>query len=147
MKVELITFMKFLACTAGGWAVSFLMPISHFIGLAIALTIADFITGVWAAKKRGDKITSTGYRRTISKTTLYLLAVVLAHAVEKVFFSTHAAIPVTYIVACFLCLTEFKSALENIGDITGANVWSALRSHLEKFLNSNSNKDDSKKHQ
>lgn len=137
MKFELITWLKFFATTAAGWAFSFLLPISNFIVLAIALTIADFFTGVWAAKKRGDKITSTGYRRSINKITLYCLSVMLAHAVEQVFFSEYAAIPVTYIVACFLCLTEFKSALENIGDITGTNAWTALRSYLDKFLKPN----------
>lgn len=140
MKWEILTWFKIVGATAIAWAISFIWPISHFIALAVCLSIVDFVTGVRAAKLRGEQITSKGYRRTINKLTLYSLSVMLAEGMEWVFFENHAVVPITYVIAAFLCVTEFKSVLENVGSITGVNAWVAVRQYLEKFLPSNTDK-------
>jgi len=104
------------------WAISFVMPISEFLILTCALVCCDFITGVKAAHKRGEKIQSKGFRRTLSKTLMYFVAIFLSKGMEDVF-----GVPkLVYVVSGFIALTEFKSNLENISSFTGTNIWANL---------------------
>src|SRR5690606_10554151 len=52
---------------------SFLAPVGPFIIFSIFLVTADFITGVKAAKVRGEKLISRGFRRSIEKMLIYFL--------------------------------------------------------------------------
>lgn len=104
-----------------------LLPIAHFIGIGILLVTSDWVTGVWAAMRREEKITSKGLRRTVEKIFLYSLAILLVMVVESAFFHTHI---LTAAVALYISLVELFSNLENISDITGSNIISAFRKSL-----------------
>lgn len=120
---------SFLAGTA---AELFFATVEPFIFMVLFLVVADLITGISAARNRKEKISSWGLRRTIQKFTLYSIAIVLSQGMEQVF-----NIPqVVYIVALFICATEFLSNLENIGEVTGVNVAAKVKELLASKLNS-----------
>jgi phage-related holin len=86
--------------------------------------IADLISGVRKAKKRGDARTSTGYKKTVDKITRYynMLFVVSLIDVILVVSQVHSLfhIPVlpyfTAVGALALCLIELKSIYESAED-------------------------------
>lgn len=110
-----------------GWILSFLWPVWPFLILMIALTMTDLYTGTRAAKKRGEKINSRGLRRTVEKIVLYTAAILLCEGMKTVFFP---ALNITYIAAFTVCLTETKSNLENIYQVTGTDVWANVRDFI-----------------
>ena len=109
------------------WLLSFLAPVWPFVGLSIALVFADMYTGIRKARHRGEQIHSRGLRRTVEKIALYFLVIVLSEGVRQTFFP---AVPVTYLTAMAICLTEFKSMVENVQEVTGANIWIQLKDRL-----------------
>lgn len=137
MSAESWFIIKGLALAVLSYAASFVGPISHFIFLAMALVLADFITGIAAAKKRKDTISSRGFVRTTKKFMLYAMAICLAEGMEWVFFENYKLMPITYTIAIFLCITEFKSILENVEAITGTATWPAVSKFFNKFINNN----------
>lgn len=86
--------------------------------------IADLISGIRKAKKRGDARTSTGYKKTVDKITRYynMLFVVSLIDVILVVSQLHALlhIPIlpyfTAVGALALCLIELKSIYEKAED-------------------------------
>jgi len=106
-----------------GLALGFIMPIWPFIATAIALVFADAVTGVMAAKKRGDKITSRGFYRTSQKIVVYMASILACEGVRIVFVPS---IPVTYTAAAAICVTELKSILENTRSVSGVNIFQQI---------------------
>lgn len=116
---------------AAGWAVSFVMPVLPFLIFAVILVLADLFSGLWAAKKRKEKIHSTGLRRTVEKLVFYFIAILLSEGMKTVFMPH---VPVTYIVAFAIALTEFQSNIENIETITGVHIWKFVKQRLLAVL-------------
>ena len=106
-----------------GMALGFVMPIWPFIITAIALVFADAITGVIAAKKRGDKITSRGFYRTSQKIVVYMVSILACEGIRVVFVP---GIPVTYTAAAAISVTELKSILENTRTVSGVNIFQQI---------------------
>lgn len=111
------------------WLILLTLPAQDsMIAVGVLVTI-DLIVGIWAAKKRGEKITSYGLRRTITtKVFPYEVAVLCAYYVENHFF---AAIPIMKAISGFIAIAETKSIFENLGQITGLNFWEAIREKLQ----------------
>lgn len=109
-------------------------PIKAVIITAIVLVIADLITGVLAAKKRGEAITSSGFKTTVGKILLYEVAICLAFLVQQ--YLTGDLFPASKLVAALIGLTELKSILENLDTISGNGMFRLL---LQKVIQS---KDD-----
>jgi len=110
----------------GGAILEQIIEVRPFLILLLALVIADLLTGLSSARHRGEEIRSWGLRRTIVKFSLYAIAVVSAQGMQYVF-----GIPqVTYVVAFYICATEFLSNLENIGEVTGTNITGEIRKFL-----------------
>ena len=127
------------------FAGSFFEPITSFLGITLLLVFADLFTGIWAAKKRKEKIDSKGMRKSTSKIIAYFLAIVLSRSMELVFFDgtwVEEHIPITYMVSGFISAVEFQSNIENIGEITGIDIWSQLKKKLSTLLKIN--KDETK---
>ncbi len=98
-----------------------LTPI-HPVLLAVSfLIILDFVTGIWAAKKRNEKITSTNLKKTVVKTFLYQCSIIVAWLMETYLLD---GIPVIKVVTGIIAVTEGKSFFENIHAITGTDFWS-----------------------
>ncbi|MEM7290061.1 MAG: phage holin family protein [Pseudomonadota bacterium] len=115
------------ASVLGSYLILHLLPIAHFIAIGIVLVISDWFTGVWAAIKREEKITSRGLRRTVEKILMYSLAVFLVLMVETAFFGSSYVVAA---VAMYIALVELFSNLENISSITGSNIIGIVRTTI-----------------
>lgn len=107
----------------------FFSPIAIILFTTGALVFADLFTGVFAARKRGEEIHSKKMARSISKIIFYFLAIILSRLMELAFFPQ---IPIANITAGYIALIEFKSNIENIGVITGIDLWKALINKIHK---------------
>lgn len=106
------------------------MPIKATLITVMVLTVADLISGIMASRKEGKKITSSGLKRTIIKTTVYELVVMLGFLTER--YMIGDALPVVKILAGFIGLTELKSVLENIERISGMPIIKMLIEKLNQ---------------
>lgn len=97
-------------------------PLMLAIGFFI---VADFITGMIAAKKRGEILTSKKMRPTITKGIGYMIAILVAHVFQKNFLS---GIEVLKIVSGLIAFIEVKSLDENFKDITGKSLFKQFMS-------------------
>jgi len=111
--------------TLGGWLSYFVLPIQSFIWLMVALVFFDSITGVMAAKKRGEDITAAKLWRTGAKLTAYMIGFLACRGIEVVY-----SIPMPYIFSVPVVIAEFKSNIENIEEVTGVMIWSLIRDAL-----------------
>jgi phage-related holin len=122
-----------------GFGLSFFGPIKNFLILVLCLVFADLITGVKAAQRRKEVIHSKGLRRSISKVVWYFFAIILTRGVEWVFFEdtwVHEHVTITYMVSGFISSVEFQSNIENIGQLTGIDIWSRIKDKLSELLKS-----------
>lgn len=98
-----------------------LAPVRPVMIAVGALVIFDFITGVWAAKKLGKKITSNGFKKTIIKSLVYQCTIIVAFILETYLVE---GVPIVKAIAGLIGLTEGKSFFENVHKITGIDFWS-----------------------
>lgn len=125
---ELSVWAKFLGIAVGFFA-AHLLPIASFlIGIGI-LVMVDLITGIAAAKKRKEPIRSKGLRNSVKKTVWYFLAILTGHMMQSIFFKS---LEIDYYISSFIALIEFKSLLENIAELTGADVWTHIKNLMTK---------------
>lgn len=106
--------------------VALILPIKPLLGWMMALIIIDLITGIWAAYKRGEKITSKELRRTPIKLGGYLIAIIASAIIQLPIFIGDL-IPVTRCVATFLAIIELKSIGENITSLTGVPIGNIIK--------------------
>lgn len=103
-------------------------PAKALILTSATLLAVDLLTGVWAAKKRGEPITSQGLRRTLTKLAVYESALLLAFIAEQ--YLIIDILPVSKIVSSFIAITELKSSYENINEIGGGDLLKSLITKL-----------------
>lgn len=106
------------------------MPIKATLITVMVLTVVDLISGIMASRKEGKKITSSGLKRTIIKTTVYELVIMLGFLTEQ--YMTGDAVPVVKILAGFIGLTELKSVMENIERVSGMSIVKMLIEKLNQ---------------
>ena len=107
----------FILCLT--YVVAVLSPIVKLmVGIGF-LVVADFITGIIAARKRGEEITSKKMRPTVAKGASYMIAIIAAYTLEKLGLGFEAA----KIVAGLIALMEVKSLDENMYTITGKSLF------------------------
>ncbi len=109
------------------------VPIIIFTGVLI---FSDTATGIWAAVKRKEKITSRALGRTATKIVLYSAVILLTFGFE-VFFPALQYVHMGQIASGYICLVELKSIYENVSSITGLDIWSHLVGKIEKLRSSN----------
>lgn len=104
---------------------SFLGTLTVPVLLLVACNVIDYITGLFAAPKRGESISSNvGISGIIKKVCMWLLVVVGAIIDELIKYAvatTGITIPFSFLIACvvavWLVCNELISILENVGDI------------------------------
>jgi hypothetical protein len=101
-----------------------LAPIHALMGAVGFLIAADFITGILAARKRGEPLTSKAMGRTIFKALGYQLAVISGFALESLM---PGGLPVAKLCAGAIGLVEFTSVAENVKTLTGVDLGSILK--------------------
>lgn len=99
-------------------------PIKAVLLTTFALVFVDLIAGIWAAVQRGEKITSSGLKRTLIKLFVYEVAVMAAFLCET--YLTGAIVPLSKIVSGFVGLTELKSLIESLNELSGGSVLKGL---------------------
>jgi len=110
--------------------ISFFTPIAKLMFLVGLLVTFDIITGVIAAKKRGEKITSKKLGASVTKTLLYFIAIILAQLMQNNFLPTFDQ-SITKAVSAIFAVIEFKSNLENISSATGIDLIEKLKMYIE----------------
>ena len=98
---------------------SFFLPIKHFLIFTIFVVFADTVTGIMAAKKRGEPITSKGLYRTSQKVVVYFVGIMIFEGAKNTF---SLPVNITYMVAFTIATTELYSISENIKSMTGVNI-------------------------
>jgi uncharacterized membrane protein len=98
---------------------SFFLPIKDFLIFTIFVVFADTVTGIMAAKKRNEPITSKGLYRTSQKVVVYFVGIMIFHGASITF-----GLPsqIVYSVSFLISFTELYSISENIKSITGVNI-------------------------
>jgi hypothetical protein len=103
-------------------------PIEAAVAAAFVLVTCDMILGILAARKRGEPITSSGLRRSLSKLIIFESAIVLGFITEH--FLTGDFMPVSKIITAYIGLVEIKSIVESLNELNGSNIFSALIAKL-----------------
>lgn len=117
-------------------AIAALAPI-HAVMISVGfLILADLVTGIFAANKRGEQITSAAMRRTVSKMLIYQLAVISGFLLEHYLLSD--MMPVAKLVGGVIGMVEFKSILENSNTIVGTDIFKSI---LQKLGSDNDKKE------
>lgn len=98
------------------WLAIYFYPAGQFVLLVGFFIAADTITGVVAANKRGERLTSKRGSDVIRKFLVYGVGVIVAHVIQQEFI---ADFPCMKIIAGLVAFNEVKSIDENIKDISG----------------------------
>lgn len=106
-------------------------PIKGMLITTGVMIFADLITGVWAAAKRGETISSAGLRRTATKIFVYESALMLAFLAETYLSDV---LPFVKMASAMISVTELKSIYENLNSISGANL---LKAAIDKLGSEN----------
>ena len=110
-------FIAFSLCC--GFVASFFIPIKGFLLFTVAVVFADTITGIKAARKEGQKISSKGMYRTTEKIVVYFTSILIFELAKNTF---SIPFPITYMVAMMISATELFSVAENVQRITKVNL-------------------------
>lgn len=97
-------------------------PAKAQVGIIVLAVLADTATGIWAAKRVNENISSKRLGDIVPKLVVYILLVLLAHGVEDVFAISHART----IVAIGLTAIELMSIDENFKKATGKGLLKPL---------------------
>ncbi len=95
-------------------------PAGQFILLVGFFITADTITGVIAANKRGEILTSKRGSDVIRKFLTYGVGVIVSHVIQCEFLPD---LPCMKIIAGLIAFNELKSIDENIKDISGYSLF------------------------
>lgn len=123
--------MKYLEATLIS-IVAVFAPIKTALLVIMLLVVADCITGMLAARKRGEKITSAKLRNTLSKFLIYNTAMLLGFLTE--IYLLESSIPISKVVGGIVGATEIKSLVENLNTISGSDLFKVL---IEKLGSKN----------
>lgn len=114
-----------------------LAPIKAVLISVGILILVDLVFGIWAAKKRGEQITSAAFRRTATKFAVYQTVIITGFILQK--YLLEDLVPVVNIVSGVLGMIEMKSILENSNGILGQDIFKAI---MQKLGSSNDEKKD-----
>lgn len=105
-------------------AIAVLAPIQAVIIAIVVVVFMDLILGLLAAVKRGDKITSAGLRRTVSKILVYQIAIITGFVCEK--YLINSLIPLSSLISGIIGMVEMKSLLEHADELNGSPIFKTL---------------------
>lgn len=103
-------------------------PIKAMVLTTLLLIAVDLITGLLAAKKRKEKLSSAGIRRTFTKFTIYMTGILVGFLAET--YMLDGFIAISKIAAGLISIVEMKSILENLDTMNGSPLFKALINKL-----------------
>ena len=112
---------------------AFFLPISGILLMIGLLIIIDTITGIWKAKKLGEKITSRKLSSIISKLALYEVTVIMFFLIDRFILNdiilTFFSVPfmLTKVVALVLSSIEVMSINENYKAVKSIDLWQSMK--------------------
>ena len=112
---------------------AFFLPISGILIMIGVLISIDTITGIWKAKKLGEKITSRKLSAIISKLALYEITVIMFFLIDKFILNeiilTFFSVPfmLTKVTALVLASIEVMSINENYKIVKGIDLWQSMK--------------------
>ena len=112
---------------------AFFLPISGILIMIGVLIAIDTMTGIWKAKKLGEKITSRKLSSIISKLALYEVTVIMFFLIDKFILNdiilTFFSVPfmLTKIVALVLASIEVMSINESYKQIYHLDLWQSMK--------------------
>jgi hypothetical protein len=112
---------------------AFFLPISGILIMIGVLISIDTITGIWKAKKIGEKITSRKLSSIISKLALYELTVIMFFLIDRFILNdiilTFFSVPfmLTKVVALVLASIEVMSINENYKQVYHLDLWQSMK--------------------
>lgn len=112
---------------------TFFAPIATVMLAVGILIMIDFIMGILAARKRGEKISSKKMSDTIIKMVVYQLLIITSHLTELYLVPW---LPILKITLSFIGVVEFLSIGENFTKITGKNFIKYIRDYIKDKLKS-----------
>lgn len=130
----IITKIFALLQTAISWILIYFSPTFGMVMCIGFFVSVDFVTGILAARKLGEPITSSKMRLTIGKFAAYGIGVLTAHVMERHFIPDFPAMKV---VAGLISYIEVKSLNENIEKITGHNIFKSVLGKFNPNKNGN----------
>lgn len=112
------------------------------IYILVGCNAIDYITGIMASRRRGERISSDigiiGITKKVGQWLLvmigWMLDVLIEHSVRKVMPEFQAPVIIAVFVAFWLIANEMLSILENVDDI-GVPIPGFLRKVIKYFLN------------
>lgn len=114
----------------------YFLPVKPLIHAVLFLFAMDWILGVWKSRKAHRRLTSYRFRKSISKVTTYIIAIMSTFVLEKTFLPEWGHI--TNIVAGYIAFTELTSIYENMSEISGRKLMKELlvvvRRNFDNFL-------------
>ncbi len=108
---------------------AFFAPVHAILAATICLVVLDTLTGMLAAWKKKQKITSQRFSRVFFKTLVYLLLICLSFAVEHFFAPEY---PIKSMITSLIGLGETLSILENINVLSKTPVVDRLIDALKR---------------
>lgn len=118
-------------------ALAVLAPIKSILIVTGVLIFSDLITGVMAARKRGEEITSAGLRRTLSKIFIYNFGLINSFLVDtymlpSIFMDSQLGTYISFckLVSMVIGFVELKSILENLNTINGEPIFKTVINKL-----------------
>ena len=112
------------------WLTIYFAPVYPLIAAIGFFVFADFLTGIQAAKKRGELIQSRKMKTTVVKFGSYAIAIISSFLIEKLFLD---GIPALKIIAGLVAFIEVKSINENMKDITGTDIFGEILKRFPKL--------------
>ena len=120
--------------------ISFLEPINTLILWLLIFIAVDMISGVWAAFKEGEIITSHGLQRTIVKFLMYSATIILLQGIDA-YMLKFVECYLAKIGCTLICGIELYSIFENCYRITGNEVFKVLTQFTVKKIKDNTGVD------
>lgn len=118
-----MTTLKALALSA----LAIFAPVKPLMLAALFLVVVDTITGLLAARKKGEAVTSAKLRRSVSKALVYSAGLMAGHVTGIYLIDQDW---VAKLVAGAIGVTEMLSIAENLSHFSGGGVLKSLVTKL-----------------
>lgn len=111
--------------------VAFFSPLKLMYHTFFFVVMLDMITGMIAAKKRGEKIESRKMRKTILKLLVYILVASAFYMFQVAIIPT---LPFINVVFGLIIITELKSITENVDFIYKVKTFTRIYEFINKLF-------------
>lgn len=116
--------------------IGYFAPLAGIAAAMLLAVVIDFGSGIWASKKRGEKIKSNIMRNSVTKLLCYSITIIFTFVIQKEIFIWEWA-KLVNLATALIVLAELKSILENFGDITGNRVFNNIFKTISNMFKKN----------